>query len=174
MHGLIQIYTGTGKGKTTAALGLALRARSHGLKVGYISFHKNPERWGYQEQDVLEKIGVDVKRFAKQHPLCDDSVTHDDLRAACLEGLAHVRTVFADNLYDVLILDEINISVRDGYVTEDEVVALVDAKPESVELVLTGRGATEAMIERADLVSDICAVKHPYDKGIEARKGIDF
>ena len=95
--GLIQIYTGDGKGKTTSSLGLALRARSHGLEVVYTSFHKNPDRWGYQEHTVLEEIGVKVHRFAKEHPMCDKDVTKEDLRNKCLEGLNFIKNIFSEN-----------------------------------------------------------------------------
>jgi len=171
---IIQIYTGPGKGKTTAALGLALRARGHGMKVGLVSFHKNPGRWGYKEDEKLEEIGVLIKRFAVRHPFCDTDVTEEDLRADCREGLEYIRKVMKEEMFDILILDEIIVSVRDGFMDEQDVLDLMDVKPEGLELVLTGRGATENMIERAGLVSRIEAVKHPYEQGMEARKGIEF
>lgn len=171
---IIQIYTGSGKGKTTAALGLALRARAHGFKVGLVSFHKNPERWGYREDEKLEQIGVTVKRFAVRHPFCDPEVSNDELKEACRSGLEYILKAMRDEAFDLLILDEILISVRDGYMTEQDVLGLCDAKPDSMELVLTGRGAAEAIIERAQLVSRINMVKHPYEQGLEARKGIEF
>ena len=171
---IIQIYTGSGKGKTTAALGLALRARAHGLSVGLVSFHKNPERWGYKEDEKLKEIGVEINRFATRHPFCDKDVTEDDLRADCQEGLEYIKKVMKEETFDVLVIDEILISVRDGFMDEQNVLDLFDAKPDSMELVLTGRGATPKMIERADLVSRIEMVKHPYEQGLEARKGIEF
>jgi len=171
---IIQIYTGTGKGKTTAALGLALRARAHELTVGLVSFHKNPDRWGYREDEKLIEIGVEINRFAVKHPFCDKDVTEDDLRADCKEGLEFIKGLFEKETYDVLIIDELLISVRDGYMDEQDVLDLFDSKPDSMELVVTGRGATPRMIERADLVSNIEMVKHPYEQGLQARKGIEF
>ncbi len=172
--GLIHIYTGDGKGKTTASLGLALRARSHGLKVVYTSFHKNPDRWGYQEHTVLEQIGAEVERFAKEHPMCDKDMTNDQLREKCIEGLEWIKKRLSENPPDLMIIDEIIISVRDGYLTEEELLDLLDGKPDLTELVITGRGASEKMIEKADLVTEMKKIKHPYDEGIPARAGIEF
>ncbi|MFC1582851.1 cob(I)yrinic acid a,c-diamide adenosyltransferase [Planctomycetota bacterium] len=172
--GIIHIYTGNGKGKTTAALGLALRARSHGLSVVWVSFHKNPERWGYREQEQLQAIGVEIAQFAKEHPFCDKDVTPEGLRNDCLEGLDHLRTLYQRDDLDLLVVDELNISVRDGYLQEQEVLDFMQARPEGLELVLTGRGATPAMCEIADLVTEMTKIKHPYDEGFQARKGIEF
>ncbi|MEO0262889.1 MAG: cob(I)yrinic acid a,c-diamide adenosyltransferase [candidate division WOR-3 bacterium] len=172
--GLIQIYTGDGKGKTTAAVGLAVRASFYNLKVCFIYFHKDPERWGYGELENLKKLGVDVIGFASKHPHFDKDVSFEDVRRECLKGLEFVEKIFNENKYDIIILDEINISVRDGFLKEEEILSLLDKKPYGIELILTGRGATEKMIEKADLVSEVKKIKHPFDKGIFARKGIEF
>jgi len=174
MKGLIHIYTGDGKGKTTAAIGLAIRARGQNLRVGYIYFHKEPERWGYAEHGILTKLGVDIFGFAKKHPHFHKDITADEIRHECLEGLGVIKGLYRENKYDLLILDEINISLRDGFLKEDEVLDILEAKPENLELVLTGRGASQKIIEKADLVSDIQAIKHPYDVGIQRRKGIEY
>ena len=172
-RGLIQVYTGDGKGKTTASVGLAVRCVGHGLKVCFITFHKDPERWGYGELKVLKKLGVDVFGFA-DHPHFDESLNTEDVRRECLEGLECARKVMRKGNYDLLILDEINISVRDGFLKEEEVLSILDEKPEGLEVVLTGRDAPEGLVERADLVSEIRKVKHPYDKGIPGWEGIEF
>jgi cob(I)alamin adenosyltransferase len=172
--GFIQIYTGNGKGKTTAAVGLAVRARGHDLKVCYIYFHKDPEKWEYGEHRVLEKLGVDVFGFAKKHPHFYKDVSREEIRRECLEGLGFIKKVYKQNKYDILILDEINISLRDGFLKEEEVLGILDSKPEGLELVLTGRGAPEKIIKRADLVSEIKNIKHPFDKGIKGREGIEY
>jgi len=172
--GLIQVYTGNGKGKTTAAVGLACRARGQGLKVCYIYFHKDPERWGYGELKVLEKLGITVKGFAKKHPHFNKKVTPKDVRKECLGGLKFVKKVYEDKEYDILILDEINISLRDGFLKEGEILDILNSKPEKLELILTGRGATEKIIKKADLVSEIKKIKHPYDIGIKGKKGIEY
>lgn len=170
-RGLIQVYTGDGKGKTTASVGLAVRCVGHGLKVCFITFHKDPERWGYGELEVLRRLGVDVFTFAERHPGFEEA-GFEELRGECLRGLEFARE--AMGRYDVVILDEINVSLRDGFLKEDEVISLLGEKPEGTELVLTGRGATRRIVDMADLVSEVRNVKHPYRKGIPARRGIEF
>jgi cob(I)alamin adenosyltransferase len=172
--GLIQVYTGTGKGKSTAAIGQAARAAGHSLKVGLVSFFKHPEEFGYGEYKSLEKLGIKTFLFAKKHPHFYKELNPDDVRQECSDGLEFIRELFQDPSWDMLILDEINIAVRDGFVKEQDVLSLMEAKPEQLELVLTGRGATEKIIGRADLVSEVREVKHPYSQGIESRKGIEY
>jgi cob(I)alamin adenosyltransferase len=171
--GLIEVYTGDGKGKTTAVIGLACRATGHNLKVCYIYFHKNPERWGYGEFKILEKIGVDIFGFAKEHPHFD-KVEKEKLREECLKGIEFIKKIYKEKKYDVIICDEILISLRDGFLNEEEIIKIMEEKPENIELVLTGRYITEKIIEKADLVSEIKKIKHPYDKGIKSREGIEF
>ncbi|HOK56645.1 MAG TPA: cob(I)yrinic acid a,c-diamide adenosyltransferase [bacterium] len=170
---MIEIYTGDGKGKTTAVIGLAIRARGHNLRVCYIYFHKNPEKWGYGEFKILEKIGVDIFVFAEKHT-CFENVDREELRNECLKGLDFIRKILKEKKYDVVICDEILIPLRDGFLKEEEIIEMMEEKPENIELVLTGRGATEKIIEKADYVSEIKKIKHPYDKGIKARKGIEY
>ncbi|MEW6674525.1 MAG: cob(I)yrinic acid a,c-diamide adenosyltransferase [Nitrospirota bacterium] len=172
--GFIQIYTGDGKGKTTAAVGLAVRAGGHNLKVCYVYFHKDPEKWEYGEHRVLEKIGVDIFGFAKKHPHFRKEIDPADIRKECLEGIEFIKRIYQEKKYDILILDEIIISLRDGFLKEEEVLGILDSKPEDLELILTGRGASEKIIERADLVSEIKKIKHPFDKGVQRRKGIEY
>jgi len=172
--GLIQIYTGEGKGKTTAAVGLACRAVAHNLKVGYIYFHKNPTRWEYGELESLRKLGVDVFGFAKEHPHFSRQIDRSKIRKDCLHGLQFIEEVYREQKYDILILDEINISVREGFLNQEEVLEMLDAKPQSLELILTGRDASLKIIDRADLVSEVKNVKHPYEKGVQRRKGIEY
>ena len=172
--GLIQVYTGDGKGKTTAAIGLAVRARSQGLNVGYIYFHKEPEAWDYGEHKILEGIGVNIFGFAKRHPHFYKEVSFEEMRQECLSGLERIKKLYDENKYDLLILDEINISIRDGFLKEEEVLSIMEKKPEGLELVLTGRGATQKIIEKADLVSRIEEIKHPYRLGVQRRKGIEY
>ena len=172
--GLIQVYTGTGKGKSTAAIGQAVRAAGHGFKVGFISFFKDPEAFGYGEYKSLEKLGVKTFLFAKKHPHFYKELNPDDVRQECLRGLEFIKELFQDPSWDMLVLDEVNIAVRDGFLKEEEVLALLEAKPEKLELVLTGRGATEKITQKADLVSEVREVKHPYAKGVKSRKGIEY
>ena len=172
--GLIQVYTGEGKGKTTAAVGLACRASGHNLGVCYIYFHKDPEKWDYGEHRSLEKLGVDVSGFARRHPHFFKEIDPNDTREECLKGLEFIKKVYRENKYDILILDEIIISLRDGFLKEEEILDILDSKPEGLELVLTGRGVTRRIIERADLVIEVKKIKHPYDSGVQSRKGIEY
>lgn len=172
--GLIHVYTGDGKGKTTAAVGLAVRARGHNLKVCYVYFHKDPEKWEYGEHRVLEKLSVDVFGFAKKHPYFHKNIDTADIRKECLEGMEFIKRIYQEKKYDILILDEIIISLRDGFLKEEEVLGILDSKPEDLELILTGRGTPEKIIKRADLVSEIKNIKHPFDKGIKRREGIEY
>ena len=172
--GLIQVYTGDGKGKSTAAIGQAVRAAGHGFKVGFVSFFKDPEAFGYGEYKSLEKLGVKTFLFAKKHPHFYKELTPDDVCQECSRGLEFIKELFRDPSWDMLVLDEINIALRDGFLKEEEVISLLEAKPEKLELVLTGRGATEKIKEKADLVSELREVKHPYSQGIKSREGIEY
>lgn len=172
--GLIQIYTGKGKGKTTAAVGLAVRARSHNFKVAFIYFHKEPKQWKDTEHRLLKKLGVDVFGFAEKHPYFYKNIKPEEVRRECLKGLGFIKKIYKKRKYDLLILDEINISLREGFLKEKEVLKILSAKPKGLELVLTGRGATKKMIKAADLVSAVKKVKHPYDLGIKGRMGVEY
>ena len=171
-RGFIQIYTGNGKGKTTAAVGLAIRASAHRLKVCYVYFHKNPERYG--EQRILKQLGIETFAFAKKHPHFYKNVTKNKIRQECLEALGFIDKVYQQNKYDILILDEILISIRDGFLKEKELLEILGSKPKDLELILTGRGATKKITKKADLVSQIKNIKHPYDLGIKGRRGIEY
>jgi cob(I)alamin adenosyltransferase len=172
--GLIQVYTGAGKGKSTAAIGQATRAAGHGFKVGFISFFKDPEAFGYGEYKSLEKLGIKTFLFARKHPHFYKELNPDDVCRECFRGVEFIRELFQDPSWDMLVLDEINIAVRDGFLKEEDVLSLLEAKPEKLELVLTGRGVTEKILEKADLVSEVKEVKHPYNRGIKGRKGVEY
>ncbi|MFI3248677.1 MAG: cob(I)yrinic acid a,c-diamide adenosyltransferase [Rikenellaceae bacterium] len=172
--GLIHIYTGDGKGKTTSAIGLATRALGGGLKVCYTSFHKRPERYGYTEMDSLRKLGATVLNFAKGHPHLDKSLDPKVISQEAVEAIDKIAQLIATERVDLLIMDEVMISVRDNYITEEQLVKFIESKPSHTELVMTGRGATPRIIEMADYVSNVQKVKHPFDSGIMSRKGIEF
>ncbi|MFH0796514.1 MAG: cob(I)yrinic acid a,c-diamide adenosyltransferase [Candidatus Omnitrophota bacterium] len=173
-EGLIQVYTGDGKGKTTAAVGLAVRAVGQGLKVCYLSFFKEPAKWGYGEHRVLKKLGVATFGFADKHPHFYRKVSKEEVRRECMKAMEFIRKIYREKKYDILILDEVLVSLRDGFLEEKEVLDILDLKPKDLELVLTGRGATKKIVKKADLVSEIKKVKHPYDSGIKGRKGIEY
>ncbi|MFI3264405.1 MAG: cob(I)yrinic acid a,c-diamide adenosyltransferase [Rikenellaceae bacterium] len=173
-QGLIHIYTGEGKGKTTSAIGLATRALGGGFKVCYTSFHKRPERYGYTEMDSLRELGATVLNFAKGHPKLDRSIDPEVIKLETVEGLSQIKELITTENFDLLIMDEILISVRDNYISEELLLEFIRSKPEALELVLTGRGATANVIELAHYVSYIEKVKHPFDNGIASRKGIEY
>ena len=172
--GLVHIYTGDGKGKTTSSVGLATRALGHGRKVLYVYFHKIPEKYGYNEIDSLAKLGATIRGVAKGHPFCDSDLSVDELSKEAVSGLEEIAKMIEQDEYDLLVLDESVVSVRDNFLPEDKLLDFIDSKPERLELVMTGRGATEAMIAKADYVSNITKVKHPYDRKISAREGVEF
>ena len=173
-NGLIHVYTGDGKGKTTSAIGLATRALGHGQRVCYCSFHKEPEKYGYNEMQSLKKLGANVLNFAKGHPHLNKSLDENVIREQTHQAVRCVKETLFREDYNLMILDEINISVRDDYLEEELLIDLIKSKPESLELVLTGRGATEAVIDLADYVSEIRKIKHPYDRKIRSREGIEY
>ncbi len=172
--GLIHIYTGEGKGKTTSAVGLATRALGHDFVVCYSFFHKRPEKYGYTEIRNLQKLGAMVMGFAKGHPFCDKEIKKENLQSEVEEGLNELSKLLKTKTIDMLIMDEIMISVRDGYISEERLINFVKNKPVNLELVMTGRGATTKLIELADYVSEVKKIKHPYDKKIVGREGIEY
>jgi cob(I)alamin adenosyltransferase len=172
--GLIQVYTGGGKGKSTAAIGQAVRAAGHGFKVGFVSFFKDPEAFGYGEYKSLQKLGVKTFLFARKHPHFYKELNPDDVCQQCAQGLEFIKELFQDPSWNMLILDEINIAIRDGFLNEEDVLSLLEVKPDKLELVLTGRGVGQRIIEKADLVSEIREVKHPYSRGVKSRRGIEY
>ncbi len=172
--GLIHVYTGEGKGKTTSAIGLATRALGGGFRVCYASFHKRPERYGYTEMDALRKLGATVFNFAKGHPKLDRTIDPEQTKLESSQAIQYLEQLLCEQKFDMLIMDEILISVRDSYIPQEQLLTFMRNKPKDLELVLTGRGATDAVIELADYVSYIEKVKHPFDEGVASRKGVEY
>lgn len=175
-YGLIQVFTGNGKGKTTAAIGEIVRCVGAGKRAAVIFFDKGGTH--YSERNVLEKLGVEWFAYGRDRidPVTgkfDFSLTDEDRRLG-REGLTKARTLVESDQYDLLILDEINSSTDLGIVDEGEVLALIDQKPDHVELALTGRNAPPSFIERAHLVTEMRLRKHYFYSGVKAREGIDF
>jgi cob(I)alamin adenosyltransferase len=170
--GLIQVYTGNGKGKTTAALGLALRAVGREMRVCMIQFMKGGGPYG--EQLAAEKLAPFLTILQTgRDDWCRKSVpSPDDIRLA-REALTLAKEKLTGNRYELVILDEINNAVHYGLVPVDDVLQLIALKPETVELVLTGRNADARIIDAADLVTEMREIKHYYKKGIPARLGIE-
>ena len=175
--GLIHIYTGTGKGKTTAAIGLAARALGSGLSVCYCSFHKCPEKYGYSEMESLKKLGARVINFAQHHPHMDENVTDAtiaEIKEEVSQAIETLTTLLSEDDVDILNMDEIFISIRDNYLDEDILIDFIKNKPAKTELVLTGRGATDKTMAMAHYITDMECVKHPYYSNIPSRKGIEY
>jgi len=168
--GLVQIYTGGGKGKTTASLGLAMRAVGHNFKVAIIHFMKI---WDYGEVKSLTKLGIDLFRYGTTELIDPNNPSPIDYEEAN-KALLKAEELMEKSDYDILILDEINVAIDFNLIPLKRVIDLIDKKPDNLELVITGRNCPREFIERADLVSFIDEIKHPYQKGIEARKGIEF
>ena len=176
--GLVQIYTGDGKGKTTAAFGLALRAAGQGNKVLIYQFLKPPsldigERFALQLGAVRIRVeALDVPwDMAKSFK---DEQAVITMKAAISEVLQRIAETAEKRFYDVLILDEIVYCLSKGLAKLEDIKNIIDKKDPAVEIVLTGRGATKELIAMADLVTEMKNVKHPFDKGITSRRGIDF
>ncbi len=170
MKGYIQVYTGDGKGKTTAALGLTLRAVGAGLKVYIAQFIKMGD---YSEISALERLSDSVTveqfgcgRFAKGR------ASEEDIALAG-KGLSRIKDIFASGQYDVVIMDEANVAVSCELFEVEALLNIMDSKPKNVELIITGRNAPLPVIEKADLVSQVNAVKHYFQNGVKARIGIE-
>ena len=170
VKGLVQVYTGDGKGKTTAALGLALRAVGQKMKVIIIQFIKGDRTCG--EHLFAEKYHpFDIVQLNR-----GDSFTQTlaELRPVTEQTLSLAEETLTKGEYDVVILDEIFAALSKKLITTSQVIDLINKKPEKVELILTGRGAPPEVIQQADLVTEMVAVKHPFTRGITARRGIEY
>ena len=173
--GLVIVYTGKGKGKTTAALGMALRAVGHGMRVCMIQFIKG--EWYYGELTSANRLEPEFELVAAGKGfvgIMDDDHDIKEHRASAKNALNFSRKKMLQEKYDVIILDEINYAVNLGLVSSLEVLNLVKDKPRNLTLVLTGNYATQEIIEIADLVTEMREVKHPFQVGVRARRGIDF
>jgi len=173
--GLIQIYTGSGKGKTTAAIGAGIRAVGQGLKVHMIQFLKGGKNFPpYGEVLALGQIPrFTLEQFGPDHFVNPEAISDED-RAIVKRGLQQAGKVLASGNYDLVILDEINVVLQLGIVELETVLDLLDRRANGTEVILTGRGASKGLINHADLVSQIQEIKHPFTKGIKARIGIEY
>ena len=171
-QGLVYIFTGDGKGKTSAALGAVLRALGHGLRA-YIAFFMKGE-YPYGERNILSKLpNVTMASFGSLEFVDPANVKPEEIEQA-RQALAAGREAMLSGNYDLVVLDEVNVAVAFKLVELDEVVKLIGDKPQSVELILTGRKADARLVQLADLVTEMLKIKHPYDEGVLARKGIDY
>ncbi len=172
--GLIIIFTGKGKGKTTAAMGQALRAVGQGLKVLMLQFVKGT--WDYGELESIKRLEPDFeiqplgKGFIRSNSKLDENEAQENVN----QSWKQARNEILSDKYDMIILDEINYVISYGLLPVEEVLALFEEKPDRLHLILTGRDAHQSIVERADLVTEMNKIKHQYSEGIKAQKGIEF
>jgi len=172
--GLIHVYTGTGKGKTTAAFGLAMRASGQGKKVLVLQFLKSRTK-DSGEIITARKIGIKVIKFKGQTtPLFDPKAKPSELKKTVKKSIVIALREIKSGNYDLVIMDEFNNLAGSGYVTMEDVKKITKEKPERLGLVLTGRGAPKELVKIADYVTEMRMIKHPFKKGVKARKGIEF
>jgi len=165
------VNTGAGKGKSTAAFGTALRAVARGWKVGVIQFLKSGE-WKVGEESVGRRLGIDW--WALGDGFTWDSEDMEESEAIAREAWASARERIESDEYDLLILDEITYPVNWGWIEVDELLSVIAARPDRLNLILTGRDAPAELVQVADTVTEMKKVKHAYDEGIMARRGIDY
>ena len=173
--GLIIVYTGGGKGKTTAALGMALRAVGYDHKVCMIQFIKGS--WHYGEMDSSKKLAPEFELVAVGKGfvgILDDTSTKEEHEKYAEEAMKICQEKILSENYDLVILDEINYAVNLGLINLKSVIELIKSKPKKLDLVLTGNHAKEEILHLADLVTEMKGIKHPFQSGIKAKKGIDF
>jgi len=170
VKGFVQVYTGDGKGKTTAALGLTLRAYGAGLHVFIAQFLKGRET---SEIKAVKKLGdlIKVKQYGKKSFIFKEPDEGDKLLAK--NAIKEIETIIKSGIYDIVILDEANVAVHIDLITVEDLLEIIEEKPKNMELIITGRYAPNKIIEVADLVTEMKMVKHYYNKGINARVGIE-
>ncbi len=170
MKGYVQVYTGDGKGKTTSAIGLSIRAAGAGLKVYIAQFIKMGD---YSEIKALKKFSdlITVEQFGLGR-FIEGKPSKEDIDAS-RAGIEKLKSYMASRDYDVIILEEANVAAKCGLISVNDILDLIESKPDNMELVITGRGAPPEVIEKADLVTEMMEIKHYYKKGVPARVGIE-
>ncbi|MDR1418418.1 MAG: cob(I)yrinic acid a,c-diamide adenosyltransferase [Endomicrobium sp.] len=172
---MIIVNTGNGKGKTTAAIGQVVRALGHNLRVCIIQLFKGDSFYG--EQNILRNLdGLDFFSFAKEHPNFNHNLGLGVILKQCLEALDKIREIIKENKgYDLVVLEEFNIALRDKFIDIDIFLKLVkELSSHKSKIIITGRGAPQELIDIADLVTEMKEIKHPYNSGVQAQKGIEY
>ncbi|GHT43558.1 cob(I)alamin adenosyltransferase [Endomicrobiia bacterium] len=171
---MIIINTGNGKGKTTAAMGQILRSLGHGFKVCLIQLFKSESFYG--EQKILTKLdNLDFFSFAKKHPYCVKGISPKEVRTQCAVAMRKIKEIADNNKkYDLIVLEEFTIALRDKFIDENEFITFVKQLSKESDIIVTGRSASWALIDAADLVTEMNEIKHPYNKGIQSKKGIEY
>ncbi len=171
-HGLLLVHTGDGKGKTTAALGILLRAAGRDMRVGMLQFIKNADA-DYGEHRAAKRLGVEIVPLGDGFTWLTEDIEHD--RALAAQGWARCKDALESGTYDVLILDELTYPLTFGWLDTAEVLAAIAARPVGTHVVVTGRDAPDALIAAADLVTEMRVIKHPYrDRGVGAQPGLEM
>ena len=170
--GLVQVFTGDGRGKTSAALGTVVRALGQGLRAYIVFFMKGD--YPYGERRILSELpNVDFASFGSLEFVDPRNVKPEEMEQA-RQALAAAREAMLSGNYDLVVLDEVNVAVAWKLVELEEVLRFINDKPENVELILTGRYADTRLVQVADLVTEMLKIKHPFDEGVVARKGIEY
>lgn len=170
--GLLMVYTGAGKGKTTAALGMAIRCLGHGMNVAVVQFIKGAIDTA--EERILKSFGSQVVFLRMGEGYTWETQDRERDRKVAQGAWAEVEKIFQDPAFGMVILDELNIAIHHDYVSLDQVLKAVAQRPPMLHVVITGRGAKPELIEAADLVSEMRMIKHPFRKGIKAQRGVEF
>ena len=172
--GLIHIYTGNGKGKTTAALGLCFRAAGWGIRSAFIQFMKGQDTGEIHAAGKLSDLMI-FEQYGSSGFIKDkNSATHREHLVTTVKGLVRAEELLKEKRFSIVVLDEILTLPQFGLLPENKIIELIDMKPDEVELILTGRGATPELISRADLVTEMTEIKHYFNSGVIARKGIEY
>lgn len=173
-QGLIIVNTGNGKGKTTAALGMGMRAWGQGMRVLVLQFIKGG--WKYGELQAAERMGSDfvIRQLGEGFVRDAQGAGMEEHKAAAAKALQDAQVELQSGSWDMIILDEINYAIKFGLVSVEEAMTLLNQKPAALHLVLTGRDAHQEIIDKADLVTEMKEIKHPYKQGIKAQKGVEF
>ena len=170
---MIIVITGNGKGKTTSSIGQIIRALGHNQKVCLIQLFKGENFYG--EQNILTGLkNLDFFSFAKKHPFCFKEVSKHDARQECFIAVNKIEEIIKNNIYDLIVLEEFNIAVRDGFIENEVLIDLAKRLSQKSTVMITGRSASKELINTADLVSEVTEIKHPYAKGVAAKEGIEF
>ena len=170
--GLLVVHTGAGKGKTTAALGMALRCLGHGMKVAIVQFIKGAIDTA--EERILKSFGDQVVFLRMGEGYTWETQDRERDKVVAQEAWTEVETILQDPRFGMVILDELNIAIHHDYVSLEQVLQAVAQRPPMLHVVITGRGAKPELIEAADLVSEMKMIKHPFRNGIKAQKGVEF
>ena len=170
---MIIVITGNGKGKTTSSIGQIVRALGHNQKVCLAQLFKGENFYG--EQKILTKLdGLDFFSFAKKHSFCFKDVTKEQATRECKQAIDKLKEIINNNKYNLIVLEEFNIAIRDNFIEEDLLIDIIKQLNKESNVVITGRGASQKFIELADLVSEVKEIKHPYNKGVPAQEGIEY